>query len=95
MKPHAALLTGFTLTLLLSETELSSDLLLFFLVGAIPGTNYSLSSDTMLALIGLVASLIGLRLIRSYGLHYTAGKLLVRAYHTAKQQFAKRSLEQA
>lgn len=95
MKKQAILLTSLTLTLLLSETDLSSDLLLFFLVGAIPGTNSSLSSNTMLALIGITASLVLLHLTRAYGLHIVTNRLLAKAYQITKEQLTKRSLGQA
>lgn len=55
MKKQALIITSLAIVILLSETDLSSDLLLFFLVGAIPGTHYSLSSGTMLALIIVTA----------------------------------------
>ena len=95
MKKQAILLTGLTFAFLLSETDLSSDLLLFFLVGAIPGTDSSLSSGTMLALISLVASLILGHLARAHGLHIAASKVLTKTCQIAKEQFTKRSLGQA
>jgi hypothetical protein len=95
MKTPVVLLTSLTLTLLLSETDLSSDLLLFFLVGAIPGTDSSLSSGTMLALIGLTASLVLLHLARAYGFHIAASRMLTKACQIVKEQLTKRSLGQA
>lgn len=95
MKKQAILLTSLTLTLLLSETDLSSDLLLFFLVGAIPGTSSSLSSNTMLALIGITASLVLLHLTCAHGLHTATNRLLAKAYQITKEQLTKRSLGQA
>lgn len=63
MKKQAIILASLTIAMLLSETELSSDLLLLFLVGAIPGTNYNLPSTFMLTLyvtlaVGVIAYLL-------------------------------------
>lgn len=95
MKKQAILLTGLTFAFLLSETDLSSDLLLFFLVGAIPGTDFSLSSGTMLALIILAASLILSQLARAYGLHIVTRRILTKTHQAAKEYLTKRSLGQA
>lgn len=95
MKTTAVTLTSLTFALLLSETDLSSDLLLFFLVGAIPGTSYSLSSGTMLTLIGLATTLFVYYLTRTYSLHGQAGRILAKTYQTAKEQLIKRSLGRA
>lgn len=58
MKKQALIITSLATMILLSETDLSSDLLLFFLVGAVPGTDYSLSSNTMLTLVILATLLL-------------------------------------
>lgn len=95
MKTPVVLLISLTLILLLLETDLSSDLLLFFLVGAIPGTDSSLSSGTMLALIGLAASLVLLHLARAHGFHIATSRILAKTYQIVKEQLTKRSLGQA
>ena len=95
MKKQATLLTSLTFTLLLSETDLSSDLLFFFLVGAIPGTDSSLSSGTMLTLIGFAALLVVHQLARAYDLYTQAGRLLAKTRQAAKEQSIKHSLGRA
>lgn len=95
MKQQAMILTSLTFAMLLSETGLSSDLLLFFLVGAVPGTDYNLSSNIMLALYGSAAILIIVHLLRAYGLTALLAKQAAKGYRVIKDAFAKYTLGEA
>lgn len=95
MKQQALVITSLAFIMLLSETDLSSDLLLFLLVGAIPGTDYSLSSNTMLALVFLCSWVVVFRFatIRSLASHgiKTGWKQILET----KERLSKRPLSQA
>lgn len=56
MKKCAAMIAGLTAIILLTQTNLLSDLLLFILVGAIPGTTKSVPSHIMLSAIVLLTT---------------------------------------
>lgn len=92
MRKQAIILTSLTFAMLLSETELSSDLLLFFLVGAVPGTNYNVSSNTMMALYALAAIFVVARLLQTHGITTLLAKQTIKGYQLIKDTFAKRLL---
>lgn len=95
MKKQALFLAIFTLFLLLSETDLSNDLLFFFLVGAIPGTTDSLSSTTMLTLIASITLYVIVRLARANNLHTIAAKHTTKTHQLIRAALAKFPLNQA
>ena len=95
MKKQALFLTGLTFIILLSETELSSDLLLFFLVGAVPGTTYSIPSGIMLTFYGITGAVIILHLLQAYGIYTLFAKQAAKAHQLLKQTLDKRPLGEA
>jgi hypothetical protein len=94
MKKPALIIASLTIVILLSETELSNDLLLFLLVGAVPGTDYALSSNAMLALVGLATWLIAFRSSTIRTLQSHASRHLIRHYEATKARFPKRRFGQ-
>ena len=85
------IITLSTATLLFFGTRLSDDALLFFLVGAIPGTTHNIPSGAMLALFVAAACTVGYFIARAYGL----GRRLMSAIHAARQVLAHRDLSDA
>ena len=94
MKKQALIIASLTIAILLSETELSNDLLLFLLVGAVPGTDYALSSNTMLILVGLATWLIAFRFSAIRTLQAHAARQFIKHYETTKSRFPKRRFGQ-
>lgn len=92
MKKYALLLTSLTIVMLLSETDLSNDFLLFLLVGAIPGTNYNLSSTTMLWLIVVTSWVVVFRFTMLRTLAKRVAILAWKYLVEAKERFMKRPL---
>lgn len=85
------IITLSTATLLFFGTQLSDDALLFFLVGAIPGTDHNIPSGVMLALFSFAACAVGCLVAHTYGLD----RRLVSAANAAKQAFTHRDLSDA
>lgn len=95
MKKLALIITSFTLLMLLSETDLFTDLLLFFLVGAIPGTHYSIPSNVMLIFTVVAAGFVVYQFLKAHGWHIALARIANKAYETIKSTLDKRSLGQA
>ena len=95
MKKLALIITSFTVLMLLSETDLFTDLLLFFLVGAIPGTHYSLPSSVMLFLTIITAGAVIYWFLKAHGWHTVFPRLAVKAYESIKSSLSNRSLGSA
>lgn len=55
MKKYAATITSLTAVILLSQTNLFNDILMFVLIGAVPGTTHSVPPSIMLLLIFLAS----------------------------------------
>lgn len=85
------IITLSTATLLFFGTRLSDDALLFFIVGAIPGTDHNIPSNVMLTLIVLAVGWITYRVARAHGL----GRRLIASVHTIKQTFTHHDLSDA
>jgi hypothetical protein len=85
MKKYAATITSLTVMVLLSQTNLFNDILMFLLVGAVPGTTHSISPTGMLLLVGVASwgLLLQFKFVRT-ALRLAFGKL--RAFYTARKQ---------
>jgi hypothetical protein len=94
MKKQALIIASLTIALLLSQTGLSNDLLLFLLVGAVPGTGYNLSSNTMLTLVGLATWFVAFRFRAIRALQAQATRQVIKHYETTKARFPKRRFGQ-
>lgn len=95
MKKQAMILASLTITMLLSETGLSSDLLLLFLVGAIPGTDYNLPSTVMLAFYAAVAVGVIAHLLHAQGVTSLLVKHARKSHRALKEVLAKHPLSEA
>ena len=94
MKKQALIITILAITILLAETDLSSDLLFFLLVGAIPGTSYSLSSNTMLTLITIASGLVLFRQPFVWSIFQYSVRTVGRHLNDTKERLLKRPLGQ-
>lgn len=95
MKKLALIITSFTVLMLLSETDLFTDLLLFFLVGAIPGTHYSLPSSVMLFLTVVTAGAVVYWFLKSHGWHVAIARFTAKIYDAIKSSLRNHSLGSA
>lgn len=95
MKKYAAIITSLTALVLLSQTNLFNDILMFVLVGAVPGTTHSIPASVMLALIASAswALMLQFKSTRILCRHIT--KKIYALYTARKQNLAERSLSQA
>lgn len=73
----------FLIAMILIESGIASALMIFLLVGAIPGTSINISANTMLVIVGLVTWLVLLRGAAIGALDLLTMKRLVRK-HTAR-----------
>ena len=80
----------FIIMLALSKSGVLNALLIFILVGAIPGTTSSLPAGFMLALCGLVALLVAFRLTAISLLEEMALRRLTRKYIAYRERMPKR-----
>jgi hypothetical protein len=95
MKKQAIILASLTIAMLLSETGLSSDLLLFFLVGAIPGTGYSLPSTIMLTFYAAAAISVVAHLLHTQGFTNLLIKQFHKSRHLIKGALVKHPISEA
>lgn len=85
MKKYAAIITSLTVATLLSQTNLFNDILMFVLVGAVPGTTRSVPPSIMLLLICLASCALAMQLESVRGVsRYVIAKL--RSFYTTRKQ---------
>lgn len=95
MKKYAAIITSLTALVLLSQTNLFNDILMFVLVGAVPGTNHSIPASVMLALVASASwgLILQFKSTRRFSRYIT--KKVYALYAARKQNLTERLLGQA
>jgi hypothetical protein len=95
MKKYAAIITSLTALVLLSQTNLFNDILMFVLVGAVPGTTHSIPASVMLALVGSASWVFILQFKSARRLSRYIIKKVYTLYTAHKQNITERLLGHA
>lgn len=95
MKKYAAIITSLTAVILLWQTNLFNDILMFLLVGAVPGTSHSISPSVMMLLVAMASCglLLQFKLVRTI-LRRALGQLGT-FYVARKQDITQQTLGEA